>query len=64
MNRPIVGSWPPPQVAPPIADIPSLKEIKVKDQSGRTITSFEGRPSTWISQFSSPPRRVTQIKVR
>jgi hypothetical protein len=41
-----------------------LKTIETKDQSGRTITTFEGSPSVWMSDFAAPPRRVVGIKTR
>ena len=56
-KRPLLG-------APPSEDIPGLKAIHTKDQSGRTITSFEGSPRAWMNQFAGTPRRVGSIRTR
>jgi hypothetical protein len=41
-----------------------LKVIQTKDQSGRTITSFDGSPRAWMDQFGAPSRRVKSIRTR
>jgi hypothetical protein len=65
MNAPIIrGSQPALSVAPPVEDIPGLKTITTKDQSGRPISTFEGKPSAWMSQFAAPSRRVASIRTR
>jgi hypothetical protein len=66
MNAPIIrGSQPALSVAPPSEDIPGLKAIHTKDQSGRTITTFEGSPRAWMNQFGAPTlRRVKSIRTR
>jgi hypothetical protein len=52
-------------IAPSIAEkLPGLRKIETKDQSGRTITSWEGHPSTWMKDFASPPRRLTAINTK
>jgi hypothetical protein len=56
MNMPIK---PPPLEAPP-----ELKEIIEKDITGRKISTFEGRPSTWLRQFANPPQKIVTIKTR
>ena len=61
MNTVIRGLRP---IAPPVEEIPGLKEIKIKDYTGRVITEFEGSPKAWMRQFSSPPRRVVSIRTR
>jgi hypothetical protein len=44
---------------------PQLKEVRVKDQAGRVITSFEGEhPSAWMRQFESPPKRLVAINTK
>lgn len=41
-----------------------LKEIKNKDHSGRTISTFTGSPGMWLRQFACHPKRITQIRTR
>ena len=60
MNAP----WKQPLIpeAPPEPE-PELKEVRVKDHSGRVITTFEGEhPSVWLRQFAANPKRVTKIR--
>jgi hypothetical protein len=53
---------PPTLAAPPE---PELREIRTKDHSGRTITTFEGEhPSVWLRQFTCNPKRVTRIRTQ
>lgn len=44
-------------------DVPvnELREIRSRDETGRTIRTFAGRPSAWMNQFKSPARRVVGI---
>ena len=44
-------------------DVPvnELREIRSRDETGRTIRTFAGRPSAWMGEFKSPARRVTGI---
>jgi hypothetical protein len=55
-------------VAPSIAErlpSPVLKEVKLKDQSGRTITEFHGdHPSVWLNDFAAPPKRLTGFRTK
>jgi hypothetical protein len=41
----------------------ALKQIDTRDQSGRVITTFEGRAS-WLRDFAPEPKRVVSIKTR
>jgi hypothetical protein len=41
-----------------------LRMIEKKDQGGRTITTWEGNPSVWMSDFAAPPQRVTGVKTK
>jgi hypothetical protein len=44
---------------------PELKVIQTKDQSGRIIYSFEGKPSMWMREFAQPnTQRVKSIRTR
>jgi hypothetical protein len=59
MNAPIIGK------SLSLEAPPELKVIQIKDQSGRTITSFEGKPSMWMREFAQPQmRRVKSIRTR
>jgi hypothetical protein len=51
---------------PPIPAAPpqELREIVTKDGAGRKISTFEGRPRGWLSQFACNPKRVVSIKTR
>jgi hypothetical protein len=53
-------------VAPQIAQrLPEMKEVRIKDQSGRTITEFHGEhPSVWLNDFAAPPKRLISFKTR
>jgi hypothetical protein len=42
----------------------ALKQIDTKDQSGRTITTFEGDPSVWLNDFAMVPKKVISINTR
>jgi hypothetical protein len=42
---------------------PQLRQIDTRDQSGRVITTFEGRAS-WLRDFAPEPKRVVSIKTR
>jgi hypothetical protein len=46
------------------ADMPGLKAVRIRDGSGRVITTFEGRPSAWMDFFKSPSRKVLGINNR
>ena len=39
-----------------------LREIKSQDSTGRTISTFVGRPSAWMSQFAAPKRQLVGIR--
>jgi 8-oxo-dGTP pyrophosphatase MutT (NUDIX family) len=39
-----------------------LREIVSEDATGRKIKTFVGKPSAWMSQFTSPKRRLAGIK--
>jgi hypothetical protein len=41
-----------------------LREINKRDHAGRTITTFEGSPGMWMSQFAAPPRKVVSIQTK
>jgi 8-oxo-dGTP pyrophosphatase MutT (NUDIX family) len=43
-------------------DADFLREIKTKDVTGREISTFVGKPSAWMNQFSAPKRRLGGIK--
>jgi hypothetical protein len=43
---------------------PMLKEVRIKDQAGRVITSFEGSPSAWMQEFGMPLKRVVAINTK
>ena len=47
-------------------DLPGLKAISTRDQSGRIITTFEGTPKAWMTfhGFTSPKRRLVGINSR
>jgi hypothetical protein len=47
-----------------LLEAPQLKEVRVKDQTGRTITTFEGTPNMWMRDFAAPSRRVSSIRTR
>jgi hypothetical protein len=64
MNRVISGSWPPNIGAPPVEELPGLKEIRTKDQANRTISTFEGSPKAWMEQFRCNPRKVTSLRIK
>jgi hypothetical protein len=51
-------------VAQQSEDIPGLKAIHTRDQSGRIITSFTGSPRAWMNQFSGTPRLLKSIRTR
>jgi hypothetical protein len=38
-----------------------LREIKSQDVTGRTISTFVGRPMAWMNQFASPKRQLVSI---
>jgi 8-oxo-dGTP pyrophosphatase MutT (NUDIX family) len=38
-----------------------LREIKTQDTTGRTISTFVGRPMAWMSQFAAPKRQLIGI---
>ena len=42
---------------------PPMKEVKIRDQSGRTITEWEGRAS-WMREFTQEPKKVVAINTR
>lgn len=44
--------------------LPELKEIRTKDQTGRPIITFEGKPSMWLRDFAGEPRRIRSIRTR
>ena len=46
---------------PKLSEMEGLREIKQRDQTGRQISTFVGKPNAWTSQFKSPTRRVTSI---
>jgi hypothetical protein len=41
----------------------ALRQIDTRDQSGRVITTFEGRAS-WLRDFAPEPKQVVSIKTR
>jgi hypothetical protein len=45
------------------AQPPTMKEVHIKDQSGRTITSFEGS-AIWLRDFAMEPKRVISITTK
>jgi hypothetical protein len=47
-----------------IVALPELKEIRTKDQTGRPIITFEGKPSMWLRDFAEGPRRIRSIRTR
>jgi hypothetical protein len=44
--------------------LPELKEVRTKDQTGRPIITFEGKPSMWLRDFAGEPRRIRSIRTR
>jgi hypothetical protein len=40
----------------------TLREIKTRDISGRTITEFGGSPRVWLSAFAGPGKAVKRFK--
>jgi 8-oxo-dGTP pyrophosphatase MutT (NUDIX family) len=40
----------------------TLIEIKEEDVTGRKISKFVGRPSAWMSQFATSPRKLAGIR--
>jgi 8-oxo-dGTP pyrophosphatase MutT (NUDIX family) len=47
---------------PEITSDDFLREITREDATGRKIKEFVGKPSAWMSQFSSPKRRLAGIR--
>jgi hypothetical protein len=47
-----------------ISDPSGLKEIQIRDYTGRIITEWEGSPRVWLDQFCSPKRRVVSIRTK
>jgi hypothetical protein len=45
-------------------DLPGLIGHRVRDQSGRVITTYTGSPRAWMSQFAATPRRLAGINSR
>ena len=41
-----------------------LREIKTRDETGRTISTFHGSPRVWMSDFSMQPMRVVGLRKR
>jgi hypothetical protein len=65
-----LGIWSPSLnqfVAPSIAErlpSPVLKEVRIKDQAGRVITTFEGTTGAWLRDFMPQPKKVVGIQTR
>ena len=51
------------QVALNPMDLPSgqLREVKTRDSTGRTISTFVGKPGAWLGQFTAHRRRLAGI---
>ena len=45
------------------AEAPPMREVRIKDQTGRTITTWEGRAS-WLQDFGMAPKKVVAINTR
>jgi hypothetical protein len=45
------------------AEAPQMREVRVRDQSGRTITEWHGRAS-WLRDFEPEPKRLVAINTR
>ncbi len=44
-------------------DLPNgqLREVKHRDSTGRTISTFVGKPGAWMGQFSAHRRRLAGV---
>jgi hypothetical protein len=47
-------------------DLPenTLRMVSRRDETGRNISEFFGKPSSWMSQFSGARRRVAGIRTK